>query len=135
MDHRDIGTDFISQVKAWDAVGNDFIFTHAKDGEIHFDYFGLTPEESSSGEYDGGPNQHRIISTELYQKVNEYFEKGKLATADQTTIRTMGTTVLHRTVNGVKDSYILAMRGIFTKELWLFLLSFKSEDISLCDDK
>jgi hypothetical protein len=119
--HRTI-EDFVSQVYVADGVGNCFIFTHAKDGQIHFDYFGLTPRESSSGLYNGGPDQHKIISEQQYHQVNALFDKGKLARDSQVATRTMGTSVVRRG----NDSYYLGMDAKFTQELFAYLTPFKS---------
>ncbi|KAJ1498885.1 hypothetical protein HMI54_012295 [Coelomomyces lativittatus] len=118
-------TNFISKLSFVDGCDNSYIFTQESENVIHFDYVGVTRTESSSGNYSGGPNQHKLITREQYQQVQEYYEKGKAAVSDHVQKRTMGSSMAKRTVNGEEEAYLLAMGGTFTGELWNFLKTFK----------
>ena len=107
--HRDIGNDFVSQIAVADGVGNRFIFTNAKDGKIHFDYFGLKPIESRLW-----PSDSTIQSRKNRDK---WWYVGE---------RMMGTTSVRATNNGITESYNLSSSGDFTKKLHQFLNSFKN---------
>ena len=116
-EHRQIPSDFISQIVFVDGNSNKFHFTEEKDGKLHFDYFGIKPIESSSGMYNGGPDVHKIISQEHFQSARDFFAQGKLAVSDHVQERTMGTWIASKVENGVTDTYYLGASGTFTNEL------------------
>ncbi|KAL6068771.1 hypothetical protein QOT17_007952 [Balamuthia mandrillaris] len=97
-----------------DGVGNSYTVTYnPAEGSTsaHLHYHGLTPMESSSGEYDGGPDVSKEITLAQWEELKRKAEKLAAQTSVHQKYRMKGTSIIRLKVKGSAEERSFYARG------------------------
>lgn len=118
-----------SLIKILDGAANGFHFERVASGRVQFEYDPITPEESSSGMYDGGPPRKEELAaddarlTELWALLQRLEKDTSIHTPD----RNKGTGVIVWQAPDGKHSFIIEMHSAGLNELLTLLKRFGKE--------